>query len=112
MYLEMQKIYEDVTLGFYVHEDMREIKYIQDWMSAMIRPQDNHVGFYDDYVGTIKIKRLGNASTDITSSQAYHVELVEAYPSLVGEILLGHAQGNEILRLSVTFKYRRWNSLD
>ena len=53
-----QKIYEDVTLGFYVHEDMREIKYIQDWMSRMIRPQDNHVGFYDDYIGTVEITTI------------------------------------------------------
>ena len=35
----------------------------------------------------------------------------EAYPSAVGEIALGHTQGSEILRLSVTFKYRKWINL-
>jgi len=41
----------------------------------------------------------------------YKIELREAYPSAVGEIALGHTQGGEILRLSVTFKYRKWISL-
>ena len=41
----------------------------------------------------------------------YKIELREAYPSAVGEIALGHTQGGEILRLSVTFKYRKWMSL-
>ena len=42
----------------------------------------------------------------------YKIELREAYPSAVGEIALGHTQGGEILRLSVTFKYRKWMSLN
>ena len=41
----------------------------------------------------------------------YKIELREAYPSAVGEVALGHTQGGEILRLSVTFKYRKWMSL-
>ena len=58
------------------------------------------------------ISRLPNEATNfIGGSDKYKVELREAYPSAVGEIALGHAQVSEILKLSVTFKYRRWNSL-
>ena len=41
---------------------------------------------------------------------SYNIELVEAYPSAVGEVALGHSMGNEVLKLSVTFKYRRWKN--
>jgi hypothetical protein len=47
----------------------------------------------------------------VGGSEKYKVELREAYPSAVGEIALGHSQGSEILKLSVTFKYRKWMSL-
>ena len=47
----------------------------------------------------------------VAADDKYKVELREAYPSAVGEIALGHTQGREILRLSVTFKYRKWMSL-
>ena len=86
-------------------------KFFDEWQTKIINPTTNNSNYYDDYVGTIKIMRLKNEATDLTSDPAYHVELIEAYPSLVGEILVGHAQGNEILRLSVSFKYRRWNAI-
>ena len=56
--------------------------------------------------------RLPNESTVMEGDENnYSIELREAYPAAVGEIALGHTQGNEILRLSVTFKYRKWMSL-
>ena len=41
----------------------------------------------------------------------YNIQLIEVYPSAVGEVALGHTLGADVLRLSVTFKYRRWNFL-
>ena len=67
---------------------------------------------WNNYVGSITIARLPNDSTNfLGSADRYKVELREAYPSAVGEIALGHSQGGEILKLSVTFKYRKWMSL-
>jgi len=42
----------------------------------------------------------------------YKIELREAYPSAVGEIALGHTLGTDVLRLAVTFKYRKWMTLN
>ena len=104
-----RETFTEAVLSFIVDDAFTVRKFFDEWQTKIINPTTNNSNYYDDYVGTIDIKRLGNEATDLTSDPAYHVELIEAYPSLVGEILVGHAQGNEILRLSVTFKYRRWN---
>ena len=107
-----RETFTEAVLSFIVDDAFTVRKFFDEWQTKIINPTTNNSNYYDDYVGTIKIKRLKNDAINFFSDPAYHVELVEAYPSLVGEILLGHAQGNEVLRLSVTFKYRRWNSLD
>ena len=106
-----RETFTEAVLSFIVDDAFTVRKFFDEWQTKIINPTTNNSNYYDDYVGTIDIKRLGNESTDLTSFPAYHVELIEAYPSLVGEILVGHAQGNEILRLSVSFKYRRWNAI-
>ena len=107
-----RETFTEAALSFIVDDAFTVRKFFDEWQTKIINPTTNNSNYYDDYVGTIKIKRLKNDAINFFSDPAYHVELVEAYPSLVGEILLGHAQGNEVLRLSVTFKYRRWNPLD
>ena len=107
-----RETFTEAVLSFIVDDAFTVRKFFDEWQTKIINPITNNSNYYEDYVGTIKIMRLKNEATNLFSDPAYHVELVEAYPSLVGEILVGHAQGNEILRLSVTFKYRRWNSLD
>ena len=107
-----RETFTEAVLSFIVDDAFTVRKFFDEWQTKIINPITNNSNYYEDYVGTIKIMRLKNEATNLFSDPAYHVELVEAYPSLVGEILVGHAQGNEILRLSVSFKYRRWNSLD
>ena len=107
-----RETFTEAVLSFIVDDAFTVRKFFDEWQTKIINPTTNNSNYYDDYVGTIKIIILKNEATNLFSDPAYHVELVEAYPSLVGEILVGHAQGNEILRLSVSFKYRRWNSLD
>ena len=110
--ISYRETFTEAVLSFIVDDAFTVRKFFDEWQTKIINPTTNNSNYYDDYVGTIKIKRLKNDAINFFSDPAYHVELVEAYPSLVGEILLGHAQGNEVLRLSVTFKYRRWNPLD
>ena len=77
-----------------------------------INTETGNVNYWNNFVGTINITRLSNDGSDFGVAQnEYKIELREAYPSAVGEIALGHTQGGEILRLSVTFKYRKWMTL-
>ena len=104
-----QKIYEDVSLGFYVHGDMKELKVFQDWMQIMIDPTDNHVGYYDDYVGIIDIKTLSRSGTqekgnNVTMTTTLH----DAYPKSLSVVGLDYGANDEVIKIDVTFTYRTY----
>lgn len=96
-----QKAYEDVSLGFYVHGDMKEIKVFQNWMKLMIDPKTNHVGFYDDYKATVTIKNL-NQEQDV----ALTTTLYDAYPKSLSPLGLDYGTNDDVMKIEVTFTYR------
>ena len=108
-----RETFTEAALSFILDDDFSIKGFFDSWQAAIINPETGNVAnYWSNFVGAIKISRLSNDATSFTdAAKTYNVELREAYPSAVGEIALGHTQGNEILRLSVTFKYRKWMSL-
>ena len=105
-----RETFTESALSFILDDAFTVKKYFDDWQAGIVSPTTSNPSYYNDYIGTIEVIRLSNDATDfITSSTQYKVKLLEAYPSAVGEVALGHSMGNEVLKLSVTFKYRRWN---
>ncbi len=98
-----QKIYEDVTLGFYVHGDMKELKVFQDWMKLMIQPDDNHVGYYDSYTSTVEIKNLDTQQKEVLTTTLY-----DAYPKALSAVTLDAGSNDEIIKVTVNFTYRHY----
>ena len=106
-----RETFTESALSFILDDAFRVKEFFDAWQANIINPTTSNPSYYNDYVGTIKISRLSNDATSFTAADSsYNIELVEAYPSAVGEVALGHSQGNEVLKLSVTFKYRRWNA--
>ena len=66
--------------------------------------------YWNDYTSDINIARIGNNAENFTDV-SYKVTLQEAYPSIVGEVALTHSGGSEVLRLPVTFKFKKWISI-
>jgi hypothetical protein len=107
-----RETFTESALSFILDDAFTVKKYFDDWQAGIIDTVTGAPSYYNNYIGTIEVVRLSNDATDfITSSTQYKVQLLEAYPSAVGEVALGHSMGNEVLKLSVTFKYRRWNRL-
>ena len=98
-----QKIYEDVTLGFYVHGDMKELKVFQDWMQLMVNPVNNHVGFYDNYVATVEIKNIDRKSRKVLTTT-----LIDAYPKTLESVALDAGANDDIMKVNVVFTYRNY----
>ena len=108
-----RETFTEAALSF-ILDDAFSIKgFFDAWQTAIINPETGNVAnYWNDFTGAIKISRLSNDATSFTDADStYNIELREAYPSAVGEVALGHAQGTEILKLSVTFKYRKWIQL-
>ena len=44
-----QKIFSDVILGFYVDEDLAQLKFWQEWMDNIVRENPNRHNYYNEY---------------------------------------------------------------
>ena len=107
-----RETFTEAALSFILDDKFTIKRFFDAWQERIINPETGNVNYWTNFVATINITRLSNdASGFETATDKYKIELREAYPSAVGEIALGHTQGNEILRLSVTFKYRKWMTL-
>ena len=107
-----RETFTEAALSFIVDDAFTIKRFFDAWQERIINPETGNVNYWTNFVATINITRLSNDASDFeTANDKYKIELREAYPSAVGEIALGHTQGGEILRLSVTFKYRKWMSL-
>lgn len=108
-----QKIYEDITLGFYCSNDMKELRYLQNWMNRIIRPQDNHVEYYSYYTGTIDIINLGTGSNANDSSEGDNekimtTQILEAYPKTISSFAMDYGTTGSVLNVTATFTYRTY----
>ena len=107
-----RETFTEAALSFILDDAFTVKKFFDKWQENIINPETGNVNYWNNFVGTINITRLSNDATSFAdATDKYKIELREAYPSAVGEIALGHTQGGEILRLSVTFKYRKWMTL-
>jgi len=108
-----RETFTEAALSFILDDKFTIKRFFDKWQENIINVKTGNVNYWNNFVATINITRLTNdASTFDTTANSYRIELREAYPSAVGEIALGHTQGGEILRLSVTFKYRKWMTLN
>ena len=101
-----QKTYEDVTMQFYLHADMHELKVFQDWMKLMINPATNQVGYYNKYKSNVHIINL-----DRQQKKTLTTTLYEAYPKTISALDLSYGSNDEIMSISVTFTYRYYTQV-
>ena len=107
-----RETFTEAALSFILDDAFTVKRFFDTWQEKIINVETGNVNYWNNFVATINITRLSNDATSFAdASDLYKIELREAYPSAVGEIALGHTQGGEILRLSVTFKYRKWMTL-
>ena len=107
-----RETFTEAALSFILDDKFTVKRFFDKWQENIINVETGNVNYWSNFVATINITRLSNDASDFeTANDKYKIELREAYPSAVGEIALGHTQGGEILRLSVTFKYRKWMTL-
>ena len=107
-----RETFTEAALSFILDDNFTVKRFFDKWQENIINVETGNVSYWNDFVATINITRLSNdASNFEIATDKYKIELREAYPSAVGEIALGHTIGGDVLKLSVTFKYRKWMSL-
>lgn len=94
--------YDDITLNFFVSDDMQEKKLFDDWLNYVHPKSTYNMRFKNQYETTITIKQY-----DTENKETHTVKLLEAYPIAVGELELNWAS-ESIHILPVVFAYSRW----
>ena len=101
-----QKTYADVTMQFYCNSDMKELEIFQNWMSLMVSPINNHVGYHKSYAAQISIKNIDRQQKKVLTTT-----LFDAYPKSVGAIDLSYGANDEVMSISVVFTYRYYEQV-
>ena len=126
--------YDEITADFYTGTDFDERIFFEAWQNMIVNARNYNVGYYDDYAKNCSItitplkktfmaalanyNPSGSPETDRenlrkilgTSESSYQVQLFEVYPKSISATPFSHNAKDQILKTSVTFKYRYWMS--
>ncbi len=107
----------DVSLSFYMLNDYSVMNYFDTWKKSVVDEQNLTVGYKKDYAKPVKIhqlrkplktigRNLGPISVDIGlgSGSVYSVELVDAFPTTIGQIDFSN-ELDGLIELTVQLSY-------
>jgi len=96
-----EKLFEPVTLSFYVDAEMVVKKLFDEWIGLVQDPKTRDFNYPSVYLtDTIDI-----IVSDIQDKDRYKVTLNKAYPKSVAPIQLDYA-GKDVMKMQVTFTYQ------
>ena len=99
-----EKIYDSLTLSFYVDTDMKVKQLFDNWMNLISNPDNKTYYYYREYITDLKIE-----VQDINDKTRYGITLYECYPKNIGTIQLDYAS-KDIMKLTVQMQYRNWKA--
>jgi len=115
-----------INASFYADTFLRERHFFEMWQKGCVDNITNKVGYYNDYVGTMKIMQLSSLLSPDESQEVgldrydavvakdtptYAVECTEVYPEQIGAIEYDYGSANTIVKINVQFQYRSWYNL-
>jgi hypothetical protein len=111
-------IFTDLSLGFLADGQGEILKMYHNWMKYIVNYDSRYngvtglnfaepyeVGYKDEYAATIQITVFNESSDKVIT-----YTLNEAFPLFLGEISMGWADNDSIMKIPVTFSYRDWQS--
>ncbi len=102
--------FTEASMSFILTDSMIEKKYFDAWQNKIVDPKTGNLGFFDDYVADITIKKFSRSAFNEGATPTYEVKLIQAWPSIVAEIQLSHSGGTEAMKLPVTFQFKKWEA--
>jgi hypothetical protein len=91
---------EGLAVTFHIDRDMAIRKFFEDWMHAIVDPNDFTVGYQSDYITNIAIRQL-----DEQDNITHEIILLEAFPRNMNIMDLNNASQNQTHRLNILFGY-------
>ena len=106
-------VYTESQMEFLCTRNMGEKKFFDAWLNYIFNNNSYDVAYYDSYKTDIDIYHFDRSASDSADldRSTYHIKLIEAYPTLVGEISMNHT-ATEILKIPITFTYKKYVHAD
>jgi len=98
---------EDITMTFQASSGLNERVFFEEWQKQAFDENTWNVGYYNDYVSEVHIYLL-----DRKDQRRYGIKLMEAFPKTIEGSDLNQGTNNEIIKTSVSFSFRYWQTLD
>ena len=95
-----------ITASFYADLYLRERHYLEMWQRIVVNNLTHKAGYYDDYIGSMRIYQLDN-----DGFATYGIEATEVYPEQISAISYDYSRASSIVKLSCEFQYRQWYNL-
>lgn len=99
-----ERLYGDITMSFYVDNDMHVKQLFDNWMNAISDPTRRTFNYYKYYTTQITVD-----VEDLNNNSRYKVTMEECYPKSIGPVQLDYAS-KDIMKLSVQMQYKYWKS--
>ena len=95
-----------VSASFYCGSDLAERYFFEEWQKITYNPDTYNINYYKEYVGSVEIYQLNEQD-----ERTYGCKLMEVLPKTVDALAYGHANGNQIHKVTVEFAYRYWKNI-
>lgn len=98
-----RRIYDTLSLSFYVDHELKIKKFFDSWFNSIINPTTRVHSYYDDYITTMDI-----VVYNVDETEKYKMTLYECYPKSIGSIEMSYSStGLMKLQVSMQYKYYR-----
>ena len=98
---------DSITMTFQSSADGAERVAFEKWQHRAFNPKTWQIGYYNHYVGTVEIYLLDNQM-----QRRYGIQLMEAFPKVLGDVSLSGAPSAAILKWDVQMNFRYWQTAD
>ena len=105
-----RQTFAEISMSFFVTDTMKEKVFFDNWQKQIVNERTGDLKFYNNYTCDIIIKRYSKTANDFLKAE-YEIKVDKAWPSIVSEIQLSHSGGGEVIRLPVTFQYKKWRHI-
>ena len=91
----------EISLSFNMSADFMELKYFQEWLDYIVKPNSRHIEYYDNYIGSLEI-----INKDRNQQMALQTNFRDVYPKTIAALSLEAGQASDVMSLEVTMAYR------
>jgi len=98
---------EEIAMVFQASGGLDERVFFEEWQKQAFDPTTWDIGYYHDYVSDIDLYLLNK-----NDERRFGLKLCETFPKTIGPTALSQSAKNEIIKISVNFSFRYWETLD